>query len=126
MRVGTGAQPLQPFHPLVLQRPIYKDGTDASQFVPSSRVLDSKIAIILVVEVVGSSTATADYRAKRIEYAVLNIPEYWIVDPIQYQVTACTLREGVYDDQVFHKNDLIFSLIFPSLSLTAAQVLRAD
>lgn len=80
---------------------------------------------LLVVEIVSPSTATEDYRAKRTEYAVLDIPEYWIVDPMQSLVTVCTLREGAYDDQVFQGNDPIRSLTFASLNLTAAQVLSA-
>ena len=81
---------------------------------------------LLVVEVISPSTATEDYRAKRAEYAVLNIPEYWIVDPIQLRVTICSLREGAYDDQVFQGNDLLVSVTFASLNLTAAQVLEAE
>jgi Uma2 family endonuclease len=73
--------------------------------------------------VVSPSTATADYRAKRTEYAVLNIPEYWIVDPIQSCVTVCTLRDGAYDDQIFQGNEQISSSTFTGLNLTAAQVL---
>lgn len=80
---------------------------------------------LLVVEIVSPSTATEDYRAKRTEYAVLDIPEYWVVDPIQSLVTVCTLREGAYDDQVFQGNDLIISPTFASLNLTVAQVLGA-
>lgn len=79
---------------------------------------------LLVAEIVSPSTAAEDYRAKRMEYAVLNIPEYWIVDPIQSLVTICTLREGAYDDQVFKGNEVLISPTFPQLSLTAAQVLR--
>lgn len=81
---------------------------------------------LLVVEVVSPSTATEDYRAKHTEYAVLNIPEYWIVDPIKSLVTICTLQDGAYNDRVFQGNDLIVSPTFPNLNLTAAQVLRAD
>ncbi|MGA7937830.1 MAG: Uma2 family endonuclease [Kovacikia sp.] len=81
---------------------------------------------LLVVEVISPSTATEDYRAKRTEYAVLNIPEYWIVDPIQALVTVCTLRDGAYDDQVFQGNDRISSPTFASLNLTAAQVLGTE
>lgn len=80
---------------------------------------------LLVVEVVSPSTATEDYRAKRTEYAVLDIPEYWIVDPIQSLVTVCTLRDGAYDDQVFQGNDPIGSPTFASLTLAAAPVLGA-
>jgi len=80
---------------------------------------------LLVVEVVSPSTATEDYRAQRIEYAVLDIPEYWIVDPIQSLLTVYTLWEGAYDDQVFQGNNPIVSSTFASLNLTVEQVLGA-
>lgn len=80
---------------------------------------------LLVVEVVSPSTATEDYRAKHTEYAVLNIPEYWIVDPLQACVTVCTLREGAYDDRIFQGDERIISPTFASLVLTAIQVLEA-
>ncbi|GET37694.1 Uma2 family endonuclease [Microseira wollei] len=78
---------------------------------------------ILVVEVVSESTKTTDYRSKRSEYAVLNIPEYWIVDPLSDLVTVCTLTEGFYDAVEFRGSDRIVSPTFPLLELTAAQVL---
>jgi Uma2 family endonuclease len=78
---------------------------------------------ILVVEVVSESTKTTDYRSKRSEYAVLNIPEYWIVDPLSDLVTVCTLTEGFYDAVEFRGSDRIVSPTFPQLELTAAQVL---
>ncbi len=81
---------------------------------------------VLVVEVVSPSTATEDYRAKHTEYAVLNIPEYWIVDPIQARVTVCTLRDGAYDDRLFHGNEGIVSGTFNRLSVTATQILEAE
>lgn len=81
---------------------------------------------LLVVEVVSPSTATEDYRAKHTEYAVLNIPEYWIVDPGQAKVTICTLRDGAYDDQVFQDDDRIISPIFNRLSLTVTQILDTN
>jgi Uma2 family endonuclease len=40
------------------------------------------MAPLLVVEVVSPSTIAVDYRAKHSEYAVLDIAEYWIVDPL--------------------------------------------
>lgn len=48
---------------------------------------------ILVVEVVSESTRTTDYRSKGSEYAVLEISEYWIVDPLEAIVTVCMLVE---------------------------------
>ena len=80
---------------------------------------------ILVVEVVSESTKATDYRSKRSEYAVLNIKEYWIVDPLEELVTVCTLTEGFYDAVEFRGNERIVSTIFPELELTATQVLTA-
>ncbi|OUC15334.1 MAG: hypothetical protein B0A82_07585 [Alkalinema sp. CACIAM 70d] len=80
---------------------------------------------ILVVEVVSPSTVAIDYRAKHSEYAVLDIPEYWIADPIERKVTVCTLKDGAYSDQVFTGTQVITSKTFPGLNLTTEQVLRA-
>ncbi|MGD2180368.1 Uma2 family endonuclease [Lusitaniella coriacea] len=79
---------------------------------------------LLVVEVVSKSTQTTDYRSKRSEYAVLEIPEYWIVDPLQEVITICTLVEGFYDATEFRGEESIISPTFPELALTAAQVLE--
>ena len=81
---------------------------------------------LLVIEVVSPSTASDDYRAKRSEYAVLDIPEYWIIDPIKGRVTVCTLVEGAYDDQVFQGESIMVSPTFPSIDLTADQILSAN
>jgi Uma2 family endonuclease len=78
---------------------------------------------LVVVEVVSPSTATVDCRAKRTEYAALDIPEYWIVDLEQGMVTICVLNEGAYDDQVFREQAVILSATFPGLVLTVGQVM---
>jgi Uma2 family endonuclease len=80
---------------------------------------------LLAVEVVSASTIAMDYRTKYAEYAVLDIPEYWIVDPIELKITVCTLSEGFYGNQVFNGSQPIVSPTFPELKLTAEQVLRA-
>jgi Uma2 family endonuclease len=80
---------------------------------------------LLVVEVVSPSTVTVDYRAKHSEYAVLDIPEYWIVDPIDLKVTVCILKDGAYSDIVFVGDFALVSPTFPELNLTAIEVLNA-
>ncbi|NEO28579.1 MAG: Uma2 family endonuclease, partial [Kamptonema sp. SIO4C4] len=79
---------------------------------------------ILVVEVVSESTQDTDYRSKRSEYAVLDIPEYWIVDPLQEQVTLGTLESGFYNTVSYRGDDRINSTVFPNLALTATQILN--
>ncbi|HEY9866119.1 MAG TPA: Uma2 family endonuclease [Candidatus Obscuribacterales bacterium] len=77
---------------------------------------------LLVVEVVSTSTKSVDYRAKRAEYCVLNIPEYWIVDPLQAKITVFTLSEGWYDEVVFIESDRLISPTFTELNLTVNQI----
>ncbi len=81
---------------------------------------------LLVVEVVSPSTIAVDYRAKHSEYAVLDIPEYWIVDPIDLKVTVCVLKDGAYSDEVFVGDMTIVSPTFPELEFNASQVLNAS
>ncbi len=107
--------------------------------LPQWRELRNRDAVIelneapflLVVEVVSESTKIVDYRAKRVEYNVLNIPEYWIVDPSTNKVTIFTLIEELYEPAEFFGSDAyggkqrIKSQTFCGLELTAEQVLIA-
>ena len=81
---------------------------------------------LLVMEVVSPSTVTVDYRAKHSEYAVLDIPEYWIVDPIDRKITVCTLKDGAYSDEVSVGDITIVSPTFPELGLKASEVINAS
>jgi Uma2 family endonuclease len=79
----------------------------------------------LVVEVVSESTATADYRHKRSEYAAVEIPEYWIVDTLNAKVSVLLLVEGFYEVTEFTGSQRIVSPTFPEIELTSEQVLSA-
>ncbi|MEH2360040.1 Uma2 family endonuclease [Nostoc sp.] len=102
--------------------------------LPQWRELRNRQAVIelneppplLVVEVVSESTKIVDYRAKRVEYNVLNIPEYWIVDPLTNKVTVFTLIEELYEPVEFIGTQCIKSQIFPEFELIVEQVLTAD
>jgi Uma2 family endonuclease len=78
----------------------------------------------LAVEIVSSSSVKRDYEEKPPEYANKGIPEYWIVDPIENQVTVCFLINGRYESTVFIGTQQIVSRIFPELMLTAEQILN--
>lgn len=78
---------------------------------------------LLVVEVVSPSTRTDDYRSKRSEYGVLEIPEYWIVDPIDNKVTVGVLAHQFYDCLIYQEQEAIQSPTFADLNLTATQIL---
>ena len=91
------------------------------EFLDESAVCQSPP--LLVVEVVSPESIKRDYRYKRSEYAALEIPEYWIVDPIESKVTVLLLEEGLYEDTEFTDSQKIISPTFPELSLTVKQVL---
>ncbi len=65
-----------------------------------------------------------DYIWKRSQYAQLGIPEYWIIDPHRQKVTVLALEEETYREAVYDSDHKIISRAFPSLSLTANQVLQ--
>ena len=79
--------------------------------------------LLLVVEVVSESSRAADYRAKRAEYCVLGIGEYWIVDPLEEKVSLLLLHEGWYDVLELKGSERVPSKVFAGLEL---QILAAD
>ncbi|MBF2056278.1 MAG: Uma2 family endonuclease [Cyanobacterium sp. T60_A2020_053] len=81
-------------------------------------VLDS--APPLVVEIVSNNNKQDDYRYKRSEYAVREIPEYWIIDPELAKVSILLLEDGFYEVKEYQKNEQIKSVLFPEL-ITQAQ-----
>jgi Uma2 family endonuclease len=78
---------------------------------------------LLAVEIISPDSIKRDYRFKRSEYAALEIPEYWIIDPLEKKVTVLLLEEGLYEESVFIGQQQIKSLTFPELVLTVEQVL---
>lgn len=93
-------------------------------------------SIKLVVEVVSSNWQN-DYARKVEDYAILGVPEYWIVDylgvggreyigkPKQPTITICTLVEDEYQKRLFRNDEQLVSSIFSELRLTAQQIFAA-
>jgi Uma2 family endonuclease len=84
----------------------------------------------LLVEVVSpgdedSENYQRDYVHKSSQYAAIAVPEYWIIDPDRAVVLVGRLTDGKYQFQTFTGNQRIVSPTFPSVSLTAEQVLSA-
>jgi Uma2 family endonuclease len=91
-------------------------------------------SIKLVVEVV-SSNWEIDYARKVEEYALLGIPEYWIVDyrglggvvfigkPKQPTFTVCQLIGEDYSQQKYRLGEFIKSPLLPSLQLRLDDVM---
>lgn len=81
---------------------------------------------LLVVEVVSEASRAADYRAKRAEYCVLGIGEYWVVDPLEEKVSLLLLHEGWYDVLELQGSERLPSKVFVGLELQAGEILAAD
>ncbi len=80
---------------------------------------------LLAVEIVSPGNPEDDYRYKRSEYAVREIPEYWIIDPEKNKVSVLLLISGFYDLTEYQADESIQSSLFPNLQLTVNQILQA-
>ena len=83
----------------------YFDGSDTKY-----ELVDSELVVM--------SFKTVDYRAKLTEYAARDIPEYWIIDPIEAKVTVLINSDGWYDITEFFDSDRLISPTFTELQLT--------
>jgi len=93
-------------------------------------------SVRLAVEVV-STNWQDDYHFKFADYERFGIPEYWVVDyaalggrrfvgnPKQPTLSVYRLVDGEYQISQFRGDDLIESLTFPQLKLTAEQIFSA-
>ncbi|MFM6194851.1 MAG: Uma2 family endonuclease [Planktothrix sp.] len=50
-----------------------------------------------------------DDRYKKLPCQARGIPEYWMIDPIQQQITVFSLVTGLYEETVFTGDGLICS-----------------
>jgi Uma2 family endonuclease len=92
----------------------------AKELIEQSAIFQSPP--LLIVEIVSPDSIKRDYRYKRSEYAALEVPEYWIVDPLEAKVTVLSLEEGLYEEAVYAGDEQIRSQIFPEQTLTAEQI----
>jgi Uma2 family endonuclease len=64
-----------------------------------------------------------DYIWKRQQYQDWGIPEYWIIDPHQEQLTVLVLKDRAYQEKVYKGAERIMSLEFPELKLSLEEIL---
>jgi len=103
---------------------------------PYQPVITSSTAIHLIAEVVSSNWQN-DYARKVEDYALLGVPEYWIVDylglggreyigkPKQPTITIGQLADDIYEKYQFRQRDALVSSIFSDLQLQAAAIFAA-
>jgi Uma2 family endonuclease len=85
---------------------------------------------LIAIEVVSPGTESTDnykrdYKQKPKEYAGRKIPEMWLIDPVRQVVLVLTLSGDTYQEVSFTGKQIIVSPTFPSLTLTAEQILTA-
>jgi Uma2 family endonuclease len=97
-------------------------------------VITLGLSIKLVVEVVSTNSET-DYARKVEEYAILGIPEYWIVDdrglggvafigkPKQPTITVCQLIDQDYTQQQFSLGQQIISPLLKTWQIRLDDIL---
>ncbi|MDM9580729.1 MULTISPECIES: Uma2 family endonuclease [unclassified Nostoc] len=95
----------------------------ARELLNASAVFESPP--LLIVEVVSPESVKRDYRYKRSEYAVLEVPEYWIVDPLKAKISVLLLEDGFYEETVFTATEQIVSQTFPELAIAVDRVFTA-
>ncbi|MCC3405297.1 MAG: Uma2 family endonuclease [Microcoleus sp. PH2017_10_PVI_O_A] len=91
---------------------------------PGSAVLDFEEKPLLVIEVT-SQNWRDDYIRKRAEYDLIDIPEYWIVDPTRPKIRVCSRPENEtsYSHQEFLPGERVQSVQFAEFILSVNQVL---
>jgi len=89
-----------------------------------SAVLDFEEKPLLVIEVT-SQNWRDDYIRKRAEYDLIDILEYWIVDPNLQKIRVCSRpeNEGGYSHQEFLPGQQVQSVQFPEFILSVNEVL---
>ncbi len=85
-------------------------------------------APVFVAEVVSpggerSDNYRRDYEWKRQQYEWWQIPEYWIINRHQRNITVLVLSDGIYRESVYQESAVISSLSFPSLRVSLRQLL---
>ncbi|QEG37530.1 Uma2 family endonuclease [Bythopirellula goksoeyrii] len=82
----------------------------------------------LIIEVVSPDKKSheRDYCIKRADYAEGGIPEYWIVDPQEKQITVLTLKEKTYIEHgVFREGQTANSKLLEGFNVDVAAVFAA-
>lgn len=90
---------------------------------PGAAVLNFGEIPKLVIEI---QENRADYLLKKAEYALIEIPEVWMIDPDQRRIRIWTqpTREDGYHHVDYFGEDQIISAQFPNLRLTVDDILH--
>ena len=80
----------------------------------------------LVVEIVSPDDPGRDLQVKRRDYAEAQIPEYWVVNPIDETITVLTLAGDAYAEHgVFRRGRQAYSVYLNGFAVGVAEVFDA-
>ncbi len=86
----------------------------------------SRLDLALEIVSPGPDARQRDYIDKRIDYARAGIPEYWIVDPQENQVTVLVLEDSSYVEHgVFGTGDIASGRLLPDLRVNVGEIFKA-
>ncbi|MEO1388121.1 MAG: Uma2 family endonuclease [Cyanobacteria bacterium J06634_6] len=83
----------------------------------------------LAIEVANPGDTTRDTVDKRLEYALAQVPEYWIINPVDGYVLVLVLdtASGTYEEVgEFRGAEKVASALYPTLDVTAAAMLDPE
>jgi Uma2 family endonuclease len=125
LAIATPGQPKNRYPDLTVLRPEHPEQMKA---LGQAAITLEMAPPLLVVEVVspGPENHRRDYIEKRNQYEWRGIPEYWIVDPSEEQVTVLALTDSGYAKTIFADQTPVQSPTFPSWPLTAAAMLTLE
>ena len=79
----------------------------------------------LVVEILSETTRRMDLIKKLDLYMACGVEEYWIVNPLNQEVTVYLFKDNdVSDSRTFRTPDRVESFIFPGLTAETAKIFR--
>jgi Uma2 family endonuclease len=80
----------------------------------------------LVLEIISSDEPARDLVEKRRDYAEADIPEYWIVNPLDQTIIVLRLVDGAYTDHgVFGRGSMATSAMLPGFSIDVSGMFGA-
>ena len=71
----------------------------------------------LIVEILSPGSTKMDKYRKFIKYRQAGVPEYWIVDPLNYSIQVNLLENGAYKSHEYFDGDIISVATLPGLDI---------
>jgi prevent-host-death family protein len=79
----------------------------------------------LVVEILGENTRRKDLVHKLHLYMTCGVPEYWVVNPLNREITVYAFRDGdIAENATFREGEKAISYVFPGLHVDVGRLFQ--